>query len=180
MFALSGDKITGGAFYNMEEKIFSISYQDYNSLSELSDQDAGLCREAEKALSTSHSPYSHFKVGAAIRLKSGVIVPGSNQENVAYPSGLCAERVALFTVGAQFPNDFIDSVAITAATDKFTIDSPVAPCGACLQVLVDFEQRQNSPIRVLLYCLGKNILVSKRVSDFLPLQFIEKRLKTQV
>lgn len=161
----------------MEEKTVSITFQEYASLTELSEADQALCIEAEKALDSSYSPYSEFRVGAAIRLQSGKIVHGSNQENVAFPSGLCAERVALFTAGAQHSGDPIVSIAITARSGKFQIDHPVTPCGACLQVLGDFEQRQKSEIRVLLYCLGKNIMVSTGASNFLPFQFIEQRLQ---
>jgi cytidine deaminase len=160
----------------MEEKTISISFQDFASVTELCDQDRILCAEAEKALDSSYSPYSEFRVGAAIRLKSGRTVYGSNQENVAFPSGLCAERVALFSTGAQHRDDPIESIAITARSEKFSIDNPVTPCGACLQVLGDFEQRQKSPIRVLLYCLGKNVMVSDSAGNFLPFQFIEQRL----
>lgn len=161
----------------MEEKTISISYQEYPSLNELSETDQELCVEAEKALDSSHSPYSEFQVGAAIRLKSGKIIHGSNQENVAFPSGLCAERVALFAAGAQNGNDPIISIAITARSERFPIDSPVTPCGACLQVLGDFEQRQNSQIRVLLYCLGSKVMVSSGAANFLPFQFVEQRLQ---
>lgn len=161
----------------MEEKSISISYQEYASLNELSELDQALCIEAENALDSSYSPYSEFRVGAAIRLQSGKMVYGSNQENVAFPSGLCAERVALFTAGAQHAGDPIISIAITARSEKFQIDNPVTPCGACLQVLGDFEQRQKREIKVLLYCLGKNIMVSTGASNFLPFQFIEQRLQ---
>ncbi|HUH32455.1 MAG TPA: cytidine deaminase [Daejeonella sp.] len=161
----------------MKEKIISIAFQEYSSLSELSDQDSSLCLEAEEALLTSYSPYSEFRVGAAILLESGKIIHGSNQENVAFPSGLCAERVALFSAGAQHANDPIVAIAITASSEKFDIQNPVTPCGSCLQVLGDFEQRQNKPIRVLLYCIGKNILVNSGAGSFLPFQFIEQRLQ---
>jgi cytidine deaminase len=159
----------------MEEKTITISFQEFASIEELPEQDRQLCAEAEKALSTSYSPYSEFRVGAAILLESGKIVYGSNQENVAFPSGLCAERVALFSAGAHHTGDPIRAIAITATTDKFPIDSPVSPCGGCLQVLGDFEQRQNSPIRILLYCLGNKIQVSTGAANFLPFQFIEQR-----
>lgn len=161
----------------MEEKIISIAFQEYPSLSELPDQDRMLCLEAEEALLTSYSPYSEFRVGSAILLESGKIIHGSNQENVAFPSGLCAERVALFSAGAQHANDPIVSIAITARSEKFDIQEPVTPCGSCLQVLGDFEQRQNRPIRVLLYCIGKSILVNSGAANFLPFQFIEQRLQ---
>jgi cytidine deaminase len=160
----------------MEEKTISISFQEFESISELCHEDQLLCAEAEKALDTSYSPYSEFRVGAAIRLRSGKIVYGSNQENVAYPSGLCAERVALFSAGAQHTGDPIHSIAITARSERFPIDNPVTPCGACLQVLSDFEQRQNRPIRILLYCLGKKVMVTDGAANFLPFQFIEERL----
>jgi len=161
----------------MEEKTISISFLEFATVNELSEADRQLCIEAESALGSSYSPYSQFRVGAAIRLQSGTIVHGSNQENVAFPSGLCAERVALFSAGAQHKGDPIHSIAITARSEKFDIGNPVTPCGACLQVLGDFEQRQDNPIRVLLYCLGKNILVSDSAASFLPFQFIEQRLK---
>jgi cytidine deaminase len=161
----------------MEEKTISISFQEYPSLRELPGQDRELCLEAEKALQSSYSPYSEFQVGAAIRLQSGKIVYGSNQENVAFPSGLCAERVALFAAGAQNVDDPMIAIAITARSEKFSIDNPVTPCGACLQVLSDFEQRQANPIRVLLYCLGKNVLACTGAANFLPFQFIEERLQ---
>ena len=161
----------------MIEKTLSIAFQEYSSIEELSEADRDLCLQAEKALESSHSPYSEFRVGAALLLKSGKIVLGSNQENVAYPSGLCAERVALFTKGAQYPDDPIISIAITAKTEKFSIEHPVSPCGACLQVLGDFEQRQTEPIKVLLYCLDGKVLVTQGASNFLPFQFIEQRLQ---
>ncbi|HUH34184.1 MAG TPA: hypothetical protein VLZ28_09520, partial [Daejeonella sp.] len=89
----------------------------------------------------------------------------------------CAERVALFSAGAQHANDPIVAIAITANSERFDIQTPVTPCGSCLQVLGDFEQRQNKPIRVLLYCIGKNILVNPGAGNFLPFQFIEQRLQ---
>lgn len=160
----------------MQKKNIPVSFEDYASVDELSEADRTLCEEAEQALASSHSPYSQFKVGAAVILQSGKIVHGSNQENVAYPSGLCAERVALFSIGAQYPDDPIVSIAITAKADKFDISKPVSPCGACLQVMSDFEQRQKSPMRVLLYCIGGNVVVADGVINFLPFQFIEDRL----
>ncbi|HEY9534439.1 MAG TPA: cytidine deaminase, partial [Mucilaginibacter sp.] len=98
-----------------------IAFQEYNSTTELSTTDQELCAEAMKAMKHSHSPYSKFKVGAALRLKSGKIIHGSNQENVAYPSGLCAERVALFYWGANHSDDPIETMAVTAHTDEFEL-----------------------------------------------------------
>ena len=133
----------------MEKKTISISFDEYTSLEELNSQDRNLCLEAEKAMKNSHSPYSGFRVGVAVQLESGRIVYGSNQENVAYPSGLCAERVALFMIGTTYPDDKIQSMAITAHTDQFQIKEPVTSCGACLQVMAEYEKKQAQPINVM-------------------------------
>jgi len=114
-----------------------IAFEEYNSLKELNPTDQNLCLEAVKAMGNSYSPYSKFRVGAALLLQSGKIIHGSNQENVAYPSGLCAERVALFHWGATYPNDPIESIAITAYTDDFSLLKPVTPCGS-LKVFYHF------------------------------------------
>src|SRR5277367_2605711 len=112
-----------------------INFKAYTTLTELTTADHNLCLEAVKAMENSHSPYSKFRVGAALRLQSGRIIHGSNQENVAYPSGLCAERVALFHWGANHPDDPIEAMAITATTEEFELHQPVASCGSCLQVM---------------------------------------------
>src|SRR6201993_2257306 len=129
-----------------------IAFEEYTSKKELTDNDQNLCLEAVKAMDNSHSPYSKFRVGAALRLKSGKIIYGSNQENTAYPSGLCAERVALFHWGANHPDDPIEAMAITAQTDEFELTQPVTSCGSCLQVLAEYEKKQGSPVKMLLYC----------------------------
>src|ERR1700743_971546 len=128
-----------------------INFKEYETLSELSDTQQALCAEAVKAMKNSHSPYSKFRVGAALRLKSGKTIKGSNQENVAYPSGLCAERVALFAWGATCPDDQIETMAVTAHTDEFKLLKPVTSCGSCLQVMAEYEKKQGKPIRIILY-----------------------------
>ncbi|GAA3957854.1 cytidine deaminase [Pedobacter ginsengiterrae] len=155
----------------------NISFDQYNNIEELNEKDRLLCELAEQALATSHSPYSKFKVGTAIRLASGETILGSNQENVAYPSGLCAERVALFTIGSSRPDAVIESMAITAQTDAFEILKPVTSCGGCLQVMVEFERKQNSPIEVIFYCLKGEILKVNSVKSLLPFAFVEERLE---
>ncbi|RZL33105.1 MAG: cytidine deaminase [Pedobacter sp.] len=160
----------------MSTQSFTISYETFNSINDLTEADQILCNKAEEALATSHSPYSKFRVGTAIELADGAVVLGSNQENVAYPSGLCAERVALFTIGANYPNAKITRMAITAQTDNFKIENPVTSCGACLQVMAESEQRQDSPIEVLFYCLGGKIIKVKGVKSLLPFVFVEDRL----
>lgn len=161
----------------MENKEIKIAFEDFKGIEELSLEDQSLCKEAVKALENSHSPYSNFKVGVAIKLASGKVVYGSNQENVAYPSGLCAERVALFAVGANYPNDKIVSVAITASTQEFKLIQPTTPCGACLQVMAEYEKKQNEEFEIILYCINGPVWKTKGVSSFLPFMFFEDRLR---
>ena len=161
----------------MQKRTISISFDEYTSLEELNSQDQILCLEAKKAMSNSHSPYSGFRVGVAVQLESGKIVYGSNQENVAYPSGLCAERVALFMIGTTYPDDKILSMAITAQTDHFLIKEPVTSCGACLQVMAEYEKKQSHPINVLFYCLNGTIIRTTGIKTLLPFAFEETRLQ---
>lgn len=160
----------------MNKLNFSIDYEAYDQLSELDAADQALCQQAEAALSTSYSPYSNFKVATAVKLSDGTVVCGSNQENLAYPSGLCAERVALFTVGAAYPTAIIERMVITAHTNQFKIEQPVTCCGACLQVMAEFERKQKKEIEVLFYCLDGQILKVKGVKSLLPFGFVEDRL----
>jgi len=160
----------------MTKQEIKIAFEQYGSLAELNTTDQNLCLEAVKAMANSHSPYSKFKVGAALRLQSGKIILGSNQENVAYPSGLCAERVALFHWGASYPNDPIETIAVTAHTDNFEIIKPVTPCGSCLQVMAEYEKKQGKPIKVILYCKDGPVWIATGIESFLPFLFFEDRL----
>ena len=154
----------------------NISFEQYAGIDELKENDAELCKSSEQALAGSYSPYSKFRVGTAIRLASGEIILGSNQENLAYPSGLCAERVALFSIGSNYPDAVIESMAITAQTDAFEILKPVTSCGGCLQVMAEFERKQSAPIEVIFYCLNGEILKVPSVQSLLPFSFVEDRL----
>lgn len=160
----------------MDKIDLTVSYEIYNQINELSDEEQELCKDAEKALLTSHSPYSKFRVGAAVLLANGHVVLGSNQENVAYPSGLCAERVALFTVGTNYHNETIKKIAITARTENFKIEKPVTSCGACLQTMAEYENRQNEPLEVLFYCIDGKIIKVKGMQSLMPFGFVEDRL----
>jgi len=160
----------------MTEHEIKINFKEYASLEELEQADQQLCHEAVKALQTSHSPYSKFRVGVAMRLKSGKILHASNQENAAYPSGLCAERVALFNWGANHADDPIETMAVTAHTDEFQLIKPVTSCGACLQVLAEYEKKQGNAIKMLLYCQQGPVWVATGVETFLPFLFFEDRL----
>ncbi|MCJ8209471.1 cytidine deaminase [Mucilaginibacter sp. RS28] len=160
----------------MTKHEIKINFEEYESLAGLTPSDQELCLEAIAALKNSHSPYSKFSVGAALRLESGRVIYGSNQENVAYPSGLCAERVALFHWGANYPNDPIDTIAITAHTDDFKLKRPITPCGSCLQVIAEYEKKQDQKIRIILFCDGSPVWVVQGSESFLPFLFFEERL----
>jgi len=125
---------------------------------------------AKDACSRAYAPYSQFRVGAAVLLANGEIVAGSNQENVAFPSGLCAERTALFYANSQYPEQAVKSLAIAAYTQGDFTDNPVSPCGACRQVILETEMRYKNPIRIYLYG-KKEIYIIEGINDLLPLAF---------
>lgn len=137
---------------------------------ELSQADQALVTAAKEATRLSYAPYSKFSVGAAAQLANGIIVKGSNQENAAYPSGLCAERTALFYANSQYPDQPVEALAVAARTESDFIDSPIPPCGACRQVMLETEARFNHPYRILLFG-KKGIYEISRVTDLLPLSF---------
>ncbi len=137
---------------------------------ELSEDDQKLVENAKTITNNSYAPYSKFSVGAAALLDNGLIVTGTNQENAAYPSGICAERTTLFYANSQYPNNRVVTIAIAARTEKGFIDMPIPPCGACRQVMLETENRYKKPMRVLLYG-EKSIYEIRSVSDLLPLSF---------
>ena len=133
---------------------------------ELSPSDRILLSEAQKSAKSAYAPYSKFKVGSAVLLESGKIISGNNQENAAYPSGLCAERVALFFASSQNPNAIIKTIAITNV-----------PCGACRQAILEYETKQKSPVRIIMQKEKNKVLISAGISNLLPLAFSSKELK---
>ena len=144
---------------------------------ELSVTDRQLIDAAKSATQRSYAPYSHFHVGAAALLADGTVVTGTNQENAAYPSGLCAERTTLFYANAAHPDQAIEALAVAAYTDgKFT-NIPVPPCGACRQVMLEVEQRYHQPIRILLYGTEGIYVIEGGISELLPLTFDASFLK---
>lgn len=145
--------------------------------SELPEQDQALLKAAEEASQNAYAPYSQFFVGAALRLDKGDIVLGTNQENVAYPSGLCAERVALFSASTNFPNEPVDTMAITVNTAKTIITEPLSPCGNCRQVIMEYQNKQKSPIRLILGGQGDTVWVFKNAAALLPFGFEAEYLK---
>ena len=143
---------------------------------ELSSNDLMLVNAAKEATAGSWSPYSGFKVGAALLLDDGTVVTGSNQENAAYPSGLCAERTALFAAGHAHPGKAVTALAIAARNDKGFTAQPITPCGACRQVMLETEHRYGGKMEVLLY--GDDATyVFDSAADLLPLIFVSENLK---
>ena len=140
------------------------------SYNELQSEEKKLIDCAKNACSRAYAPYSQFQVGAAVLLANGEIVSGSNQENVAFPSGLCAERTVLFYANSQYPDQAVKSLAVAAYTQGDFIDRPISPCGACRQVILETEIRFQSSVRIYLY--GKSeIYVIEGIKDLLPLAF---------
>ena len=145
-------------------------------LAECSDIEKKLITAAKHATEKSYAPYSNFKVGAALLLKNGEIITGNNQENAAYPSGLCAERVAVFYANSVYPDQEIEAIAIAAwANNTFTKDA-ITPCGGCRQVLLEAENRFSAPMRILMYS-EEGIYVVNTIKTLLPLSFGDEQLK---
>ena len=154
----------------MNRKSITISYSEYNSNNELPTKDKELLDVAIEATKNSYAPYSRFNVGAAVRLANGEIISASNQENAAYPSGLCAERVAIFYANSRFPDVKVEALAVTAAVNGNICENPTYPCGACRQVLAETELRSGNKIRIIIG--GEKITqVIDSVEGLLPFVF---------
>jgi len=149
----------------------------YEHLEELSLIDKELMEAAVKARNNAYAPYSNFQVGAAVRLANGTIVIGNNQENACYPSGLCAERVAIFQAGALYPNVLIESIAISATSKNYVVKEAAAPCGNCRQAMSEYEQKQDSAIPILFMGEEGEIIKSSSIAALLPLAFGNSFLK---
>ncbi|MBR4300192.1 MAG: cytidine deaminase [Bacteroidales bacterium] len=154
----------------MTSKEIKIAYQEYDSTAQLNPSDRELAEAAIEATAGSYAPYSKFNVGAAVRLDSGLIIKGSNQENAAYPSGICAERTAMFYASATYPENAITSIAIAAGQDGVLCDIPVSPCGACRQVMAQYQLKGGQHMSILLVG-GSRIWKFEKVDDLLPLIF---------
>ena len=143
----------------------------FENLLELPESIRDLMEQAVSIRKKAYAPYSKFRVGVAIQLDNGKVVLGSNQENAAYPSGLCAERVAIFQAGAIYPDNKIVKMAITAASDSNQTSSPIPPCGACRQSIAEYEFRQDEPIEI--YFMGEigAIYKSDSLKNLLPFSF---------
>lgn len=143
----------------------------FENFQELSSEEQSLMKAAITARKNAYAPYSSFQVGAAILLENEEIITGNNQENASYPSGLCAERVAIFYAGANFPNVPIKAIAISATSINHVVDQPAAPCGNCRQAISEYEVKQKLPIKILMMGEEGQILKCNAMSDILPLAF---------
>ena len=160
----------------MKAQYLTISYKRFD-WSDLPEDYKDLINKSHEAQSKAYAPYSNFKVGTCILLEDGTIFTGSNQENAAYPSGLCAERVAIFSCSAHFPHLKMKVLAITCDLDKLLLPDILAPCGACRQTICEYESRQNEPIKILLKCRGNQVLEFNSIGDLLPFSFKSDALK---
>jgi cytidine deaminase len=159
----------------MKTTEIKIIIHEFENIDELPVNDQNLLLEARRITGQAYAPYSGFHVGAAVLLENGLIVSGNNQENSAYPSGLCAERVALFYANANYPDSGVKTIAISAAKNDVLVNEPVKPCGSCRQALAETEVRFKTPIRIILD--GQDgILVLNGVESLLPLSFSKKAL----
>lgn len=154
----------------MTSKEIKIAYQEFDSIDELDAKDRELAQAAVEATAQAYAPYSKFNVGAAVLFEDGVIVKGANQENAAYPSGLCAERTALFYASASRPDKAMVAIAIAAGQNGQLCEMPATPCGACRQVMAQYQFKSGLPMRVLLVGAHK-IWSFEKVDDLLPLIF---------
>lgn len=148
----------------------SLEFTQYDSVSELPDLLRGLMEKAIETRVTAYAPYSKFKVGAAVLLEDGTVITGTNQENAAYPSGLCAERTAVYAAASAYPGKKIVSVAISAASDQGDTAEPIPPCGSCRQSIIEYEQRDGN-ISILFTGERGPVIVSESMKNLLPLSF---------
>jgi cytidine deaminase len=161
----------------MAENKFEFQYEVYNDISELKKEDAELLTKARAVTKQAYAPYSRFFVGAIAKLDNGQIVAGTNQENVSYPVGICAERVLLGNAATLYPGISIDTLAISYDSEEVPSDHPVSPCGMCRQALLEYETRVNKPIRLILAGQTGKIYIVKTVKFLLPFAFTPDELQ---
>ncbi len=159
-------------------KKLNIPFQltEIENLTELTAEDQQLVSLSKEMADQAYAPYSEFFVGAAVLLENGKIIKGSNQENAAYPSGLCAERVAVFSASALYPGIKMKTIAISAKNRHNTMNRPISPCGACRQALLEYEFRQKEPVKLILSGQSEKIYIVNKVQDLLPLSFTADEL----
>ncbi len=154
----------------MTNKEIKISYMEYDSIEQMNPEDRELAQAAINATKHSYAPYSKFNVGAAVMLEDGEIITGSNQENAAYPSGLCAERTAMFYASANRPDKAMTKIAVAAGQEGKLCDSPATPCGACRQVMAQYQTKGGRNMEIILVG-GRKVWKFEKVDDILPFIF---------
>lgn len=154
----------------MIEQEIKVKYQEFASIDELNAEDRELAHAAIEGMQGSYAPYSHFNVGAAVRMTNGQIVRGANQENAAFPSGICAERTAMFAASAKYPDKEMVSIALAGGVYGRITDEPATPCGACRQVMAQYQTRAGKPMSVIMVG-AKKVWKFEKVDDILPLIF---------
>lgn len=152
------------------------TFIEYESIRELAPQDQELMEKAIAIRKEAYAPYSQFRVGAALLLEDGTFVLGSNQENAAFPSGLCAERTAIFQAGALYPNKRILKMAISASSDLKVTNHPIPPCGACRQSILEYEVKQAEPIEFFFMGAEGIVCYSSSILNLLPFHFDAKSM----
>lgn len=161
----------------MEVKKLDVVYTEFNKEDKLDPEISVMIELAKEASTTAYAPYSLFKVGASVKLTNGIVVKGSNQENIAYPSGLCAERVALYAASSQFPNEDIQAIAVTVDHDFPTKEEVFSPCGACRQVMAEIELKTNKKIKIIVHSPDGMTRVFDGIGQLLPFSFHNSGLK---
>ena len=155
----------------MKERKFQFSYKVLKNIEELEEEDASLLQQARKATKKAYAPYSRFNVACAARLENGRTVIGTNQENASYPVGICAERALLASVGTQYADEPIDTLAVSYNALDGDSNHPISPCGMCRQALTEYEKRAGKPIRLILSGMEGDIYIIGSAKDLLPLGF---------
>jgi len=160
----------------MNKETYQFTYEVYNSIEDLTEEEAWLLKEAREVTQHAYAPYSHFQVGAVAKMANGEIVAGSNQENASFPVGLCAERVLLASAASIFPKVPVSVIAISYNNENGKSDHPVAPCGICRQSLQEFEERLRHPIKLILGGMTGKVFVIPNATSLLPLAFTSGEL----
>jgi cytidine deaminase len=160
----------------MKKKELHFSYEEYDSADELKKEDAGLLKMARTVTANAYAPYSHFRVGAVAQLENGQTVTGANQENAAFPAGICAERVLMSTAASLYPGVPIHTIAISYQNERGPSDRPISPCGICRQSLQEFEQRTGQPIRLILGGQEGKVQIIPQSTLLLPFAFTADEL----
>ena len=161
----------------MRKDSIEIISEIYESIEELLPEDRRVMEDARAIARQAYAPYSKFHVGAALELEDGTIVSGSNQENVAFPSGICAERTAIYYAGSHHPDQRIVRLAVMAFSEEFRVNYPVGPCGSCRQAIAEYENKQGAPIKIIMMGETGEVRIVGSVSDLLPFAFNESALK---